>query len=65
MFLMADSIIILWKGRIKDASPRSRLKGSDLTPAIAAELWRPPMKVFAFDLIQTASRTFSLRFSLR
>lgn len=35
---MADSIIILWKDRIKDASPRStRLKGSDLTLAIAAE----------------------------
>lgn len=56
-FLMADSIVILRTDRIKDAPPCSWLKGSDLTPAIAAELWRPPMKFVR--LWSNSARLFS------
>lgn len=36
---------------IKDSSLQLNLKGKTMTPGIAAELWRPPIKLFAFDLI--------------
>lgn len=36
---------------IKDSSLQLNLKGETMTPGKAAELWRPPIKLFAFDLI--------------
>lgn len=36
---------------IKDSSLQINLKGKTMTPGIAAELWRPPIKLFAFDHI--------------
>lgn len=43
--------IIPRQERIKDSSLQLNLKGKTMTPGIAAELWRPPIKLFAFDLI--------------
>lgn len=36
---------------IKDSSPQLNLKEKTITPGIGAELWRPPIKLFAFDLV--------------
>lgn len=43
--------IIPRKECIKDSSLQLNLKGKTITPGIGAELWRPPIKLFAFDLV--------------